>query len=112
MKNKGIMKLIGLPDKLEIECSDEYLELKIRDEVEKTIKEVDDEIKREKEIGFYKDSYEEYKQKQNLIELLKSRMVVSALVDVLRKEGAIFNCPYCLDLSHHYVKARKRNRDE
>ena len=62
------------------------------------------ERKKQKEdlIGKLKDGHEEYKEKAHLVEMLKSKMVINVIKDIMIKEGFSYRCPTCLDLSGQY----------
>lgn len=95
ISDKDLLKLLGLDNKtISMSIDDEYAQLMIRREIEKYEKEVE----REKQ----KDSHEEYKEKAHLVEMLKSKMVINVIKDIMIKEGFSYRCPTCLDLSGQY----------
>lgn len=103
MSEKDLLKLLGLDNKtLSISVDDEYAQLMIRKEIEKYEKEVKQEKQKEDLIGKLKGSHEDYIEKAHLVEMLKSKMVINVIKDLMIKEGFSYRCPTCLDLSGQY----------
>lgn len=103
MSNSDLLRLLNLDNKtISLSIDDEYAQLMIRKEIEKYEKEVEREKQKEDLIGKLKDGHEEYKEKAHLVEMLKSKMVINVIKDIMIKEGFSYRCPTCLDLSGQY----------
>ena len=103
MSEKDVLKLLTVDNKtISMSVDDEYAQLMIRKEIEKYEKEVEREKQKEELVGKLKGSHEDYIEKAHLVEMLKSRMVVSVIRDLMIKEGFSYRCPTCLDLSGQY----------
>ena len=103
MSEKDLLKLLDLDKKtISMSIDDEYAQLMIRKEIEKYEKEVEREKQKEELIDKLKTGREDYVEKAHLVEMLKSRMVVSVIKDLMIKEGFSYRCPTCLDLSGQY----------
>lgn len=103
MSEKDLLKLLDLDNKtLSISVDDEYAQLMIRKEIEKYEKEVKQEKEKEDLVGKLKSSHEDYIEKAHLVEMLKSKMVINVVKDLMIKEGFSYRCPTCLDLSGQY----------
>lgn len=61
--------------------------------------------KKEDMIEQLKHSQESFKEKQHLVEMLRSNMVYSAIKNMLIKDGFSFRCPTCVYLSGQYGRA-------
>ena len=103
MSNNDLLRLLDLDNKtIRLSIDDEYAQLMIRKEIEKYEKEVEREKQKEDLIVKLKDGHEAYKEKAHLVEMLKSKMVINVIKDIMIKEGFSYRCPTCLDLSGQY----------
>lgn len=108
MSEKDLLKLLNLDNKtISISVDDEYAQLMIRKEIEKYEKEIVQERKKEELIGKLKSGHEDYIEKAHLVEMLKSKMVLNVIKDLMIKEGFSYRCPTCLDLSGQYGRPIK-----
>ena len=65
------------------------------------LKKLDDEKKKDM-IEQLKHGQESFKEKQHLIEMLKSNLVYNVIKDMLIRDGFSYRCPTCVDLSGQY----------
>lgn len=106
MSDKELLKALGLDDRtITIGLNDEYAQMMIEKKIDSYLKKLDEEKKKEDFIGQLKNGYDEYKEKQHLVEMLKSKYVYGVIKDMLIRDGFSFRCPTCVDLSGQYGRA-------
>ena len=99
MTDKELLRAIGLDDRtITIGLDNEYAQMML----EKKIKKLDEEKKKEDMIEQLKHGQESFKEKQHLIEMLKSNLVYNVIKDMLIRDGFSYRCPTCVDLSGQY----------
>lgn len=103
MSDKELLRAIGLDDRtIEIGLNDEYVQMMLEKKIDSYLKKLDDEKKKEDMIEQLKHGQESFKEKQHLIEMLKTNMVYGVIKDMLIRDGFSYRCPTCLDLSGQY----------
>ena len=103
MSDKDLLNAIGLNDRtITIGLDDEYAQIMIEEKIDKYLKKIDEDKKKEDLIDQLKYGHDNFQEKQHLIEMLKSRMVMNALKDILIREGFSYRCPTCIDVSGQY----------
>lgn len=103
MKDKDLLKLLGLNDRtISIGLNDEYLQITLEKKLDDYLKKLEEKREKDKLINSLKNGYENYQEKEHLIDLLKSKIIVNAIKDILIKEGFSYRCPTCLDVSSQY----------
>lgn len=103
MSDKELLRALGLDDRtITIGLNDEYAQMMLEKKIDSYLKKLDDEKKKEDMIDKLKTGYSDYKDKQHLIEMLKSNLVYKVIKDMLIKDGFSYRCPTCLDLSGQY----------
>ena len=96
MNDKDLLKLLGLTDRtLTIGLDDEYLQMTLE-------KKIDEEREKQKRIDIYKQEYENFKEKKKYIDMFRDTFVYGKIKDTLIRDGFIYRCPFCLDLSNQY----------
>lgn len=106
MSDKDLLRALGLDDRtITIGLNDEYAQMMLEKKIDSYLKKLDDEKKKEEMVEKLKSGYSDYKDRQHLIEMLKSNMVYNAIKDMLIKDGFSFRCPTCVDLSGQYGRA-------
>ena len=106
MADKELLRTIGLDDRtITIGLNDEYAQMMLEKKIDSYLKKLDEENKKEDMIEQLKHGQESFKEKQHLVEMLKSNLVYSAIKDKLIKDGFSFRCPTCVDLSGQYGRA-------
>ena len=71
---------------------------------------LDEEKKKEEQINFYKKEYENFKEKKRYIDMFKDTYVYGKIKDTLIRDGFIYRCPFCLDVSGQYAKYPKNHK--
>lgn len=103
MTDKELLRAIGLDDRtITIGLNDEYAQMMLEKKIDSYLKKLDDEKKKEDMIEQLKHGQESFKEKQHLIEMLKSNLVYNAIKDLLIRDGFSYRCPTCVDLSGQY----------
>ena len=106
MSDKDLLRALGLDDRtITIGLNDEYAQMMLEKKIDSYLKKLDEEKKKEEMVEKLKTGYSDYKDRQHLIEMLKSNMVYNAIKDMLIKDGFSFRCPTCVDLSGQYGRA-------
>ena len=77
----------------------------VEKKIDSYLKKLHEEKKKEDMIEQLKQGQESFKEKQHLIDMLKSNMVYSVNKDMLIKDVFSFRCPTCVDLSGQYGRA-------
>ena len=103
MTDKELLRAIGLDDRtITIGLNDEYAQMMLEKKIDSYLKKLVDEKKKEDMIEQLKHGQESFKEKQHLIEMLKSNLVYNAIKDLLIRDGFSYRCPTCVDLSGQY----------
>lgn len=103
MSDKDLLRALGLDDRtITIGLNDEYAQMMLEKKIDSYLKKLDEEKKKEDMIEKLKDGYSDYKERQHLVEMLKSNMVYHTIRDLLIKDGFSYRCPTCVDLSGQY----------
>ena len=58
--------------------------------------------KKEEKIDYYKNQYEKFQKKNDFVKNFDDRFIYGKLRDKLIKDGFIYRCPFCLDVSSQY----------
>ena len=110
MKDKDILNMLGLNDRtITLGLDDEYLQITIEKKSNDYLKKIDEENEKKKRIDIYKQEYELFKEKRKYIDMFRDTFVYGKIKDTLIRDGFIYRCPYCLDLSSQYVKPTKNH---
>lgn len=103
MNDKELLRALGLDDRIiTIGLDDEYAQMMLEKKIDSYLKKLDEEKKKEDMIEQLKHGQESFKEKQHLIEMLKSNLVYNAIKDLLIRDGFSYRCPTCVDLSGKY----------
>lgn len=102
MTDKQLLDMLGLKDRTISIAFDEDYQKILEHKVDDYLKKIDEEKKKEDLINLLKTGKQSFDEKEHLIELLKSRMVINAIKDIMIKEGFSYRCPTCLDVSREY----------
>ena len=106
MSDKDLLRALGLNDRtITIGLNDEYAQMMLEKKIDAYLKKLDEEKKKEEMVEKLKNGYSDYKEKQHLVEMIKSNLVYGAIRDMLIKDGFSFRCPTCVDLSGQYGRA-------
>lgn len=106
MTDKELLRAIGLDDRIiTIDLNNEYTQMMLEKKIDSYLKKLDEEKKKEDIIEQLKHGQESFKEKQHLIEMLKSNLVYNVIKDMLIKDGFSYRCPTCIDLSGQYGRA-------
>lgn len=110
MKDKDILNMLGLNDRtITLGVDDEYLQITLEKKIDNYLKKIEEEKEKEKRINTYKQEYENFKEKKKYIEMFKDNFVYGNIKDTLIRDGFIYRCPFCLDLSNQYGKPIKNH---
>ena len=113
MNDKELLKLLGINDTtITLTADDEYLQLMLEKKIDNYLKKLDEEKKKEEQINFYKKEYENFKEKKRYIDMFKDTYVYGKIKDTLIRDGFIYRCPFCLDVSSQYAKYPKNHNKE
>ena len=86
MNDKDLLKLLGLNDRtFTIGLDDEYLQMTLEKKIDDYLKKLDEEREKQKRIDMFRDTF-----------------VYGKIKDTLIRDGFIYRCPFCLDLSNQY----------
>ena len=103
MKNKDILDMLGLNDRIiTLTADDEYLQLMLEKKIDNYLKKLDEEKKRKEQVEYYKNQYEKFKEKNEFVKNFDDRFIYGKLKDKLIRDGFIYRCPFCLDVSSQY----------
>lgn len=103
MTDKELQRALGLENRtITIGLDDEYAQIMLEKKIDSYLKKLEEEKKKEDMIEQLKYGQESFKEKQHLIEMLKSNLVYGAVKDRLIRDGFIYRCPFCLDVSGQY----------
>ena len=103
MTDKELLQAIGLDDRtITINLNDEYTQIMLEKKIDSYLKKIEEEKKKEEMLNFLKEGHKEYKEKEHLIGMLKSKMVYDVIREMLIRDGFSFRCPTCVDVSSQY----------
>ena len=103
MKDKDILNMLGLNDRtITLTADDEYLQIMLEKKIDNYLKKLDEEKKKEEKIDYYKNQYEKFHKKNEFVKNFDDKFVYGKLRDKLIKDGFIYRCPFCLDVSSQY----------
>ena len=103
MTDKELLRAIGLDDRtITIGLNYDYAQMMLEKKIDSYLKKLDEEKKKEDMIEHLKHGQESFKEKQHLIEMLKSNLVYSVIKDMLIRDGLIYRCTTCFDFSGQY----------
>lgn len=112
MKDKDILNMLGLNDRtITLTADDEYLQIMLEKKIDNYLKKLDEEKKKQEQIDFYKKEYENFKEKKKYVDMFKDTYVYGRIKNTLIKDGFIYRCPFCLDVSHEYMKPIKKKEN-
>lgn len=111
MKDRDILNMLGFNDRtITLGLDNEYLQLTIEQKIDEYLKKLDEEKKKQEQINFYKQEHEKYIEKKNYIDMFKDNFVYGKIKNTLIKDGFIYRCPFCLNVSHEYMKPIKKDK--
>lgn len=110
MNDKELLKLLGINDTTITFGLDEDIQIAIERKIDNYLKKLDEEKKKEEQINFYKKEYENFKEKKRYIDMFKDTYVYGKIKDTLIRDGFIYRCPFCLDVSGQYAKYPKNHK--
>lgn len=103
MKDKDLLNMLGLNDRtITLGFDDEYLQIMLEKKIDDYLKKLDEEKKKEEQINYYKQEHEKYIEKKKYIDMFKDTFVYGKIKDTLIRDGFIYRCPFCLDVSNQY----------
>jgi len=103
MTDKELLRALGLEDRtITIGLDDEYAQIMLEKKIDSYLKKLEEEKKKEELMEQLKTGHADFKEREHLIEMLKSKLVYGAIREMLIKDGFSFRCPTCLDLSGQY----------
>ena len=106
MTDKELLRAIGLDDRtITIGLDNEYAQMMLEKKIDSYLKKLDEVKKNEDMIEQLKHGQLSIKEKQHLIEMLKSNLVYNVIKDLLIRDGFSYRCPTCVDLSGQYGRA-------
>lgn len=112
MNDKELLKLLGINNTtITLTADDEYLQLMLEKKIDNYLKKLDEEKKKEEQINFYKKEYENFKEKKKFINTFNDSYVYGKIKNTLIRDGFIYRCPFCLDVSHEYMKPIKKKEN-
>ena len=108
MKDKDILKMLGLDDRtITIGLNDEYTQMVLEKKIDDYLKKIDEENKKEKMISYLKEEHEKYIEKEKYLNTFNDSFVYGKIKDKLIRDGFIYRCPFCLDVSNQYGRCKK-----
>ena len=72
------------------------------------MKKIDEEQKPKERIDFVKQEHEKFKKKSEFVNTFNDIYVYGKVKNKLIRDGFIYRCPFCLDVSHEYAKPTKK----
>lgn len=110
MNDKELLKLLGINDTTITFGLDEDIQIAIEKKIDNYLKKLDEEKKKEEQINFYKKEYDNFKEKKKFIDTFNDSYVYGKVKNTLIRDGFIYRCPFCLDVSGQYAKYPKNNK--
>ena len=110
MNDKELLKLLGINDTTITFGLDEDIQIAIERKIDNYLKKLDEEKKKEEQINYYKQEHEKYIEKKKYIDMFKDTFVYGKIKDTLIRDGFIYRCPFCLDVSGQYAKYPKNHK--
>ena len=105
---KDILKSLGLYDTTISFGLDEDVKNAIERKIDNYLKKIDEEQKRKEQIDFVKQEHEKFKKKSKFVNTFNDTYVYGKVKNKLIRDGFIYQCPFCLDVSHEYDKPTKK----
>ena len=105
---KDILKSFGLYDTTISFGLDDDIQIAIEREIDNYLKKIDEEQKRKEQIDFVKQEHEKFKKKSEFVNTFYDNYVYGKVKNKLIQDGFIYRCPFCLDVSHEYMKPTKK----
>ena len=110
MNDKELLKLLGINDTTITFGLDEDIQIAIERKIDNYLKKLDEEKKKEEQINFYKKEYDNFKEKKKFIDTFNDSYVYGKVKNTLIRDGFIYRCPFCLDVSGQYAKYPKNHK--
>lgn len=110
MTDRELLDLLGLSDRnITIGLNDEYAQMMLEKQIDRYLKKVDEERKREERLNLIKQEHEEFKLKNEYINRFNDSFVYGKIKDKLIKDGFVYRCKFCwgMDVSGEYAKRKK-----
>ena len=105
MKDKDILDMLGLNNRtITLTANNEYLQIMLEKKIDNYLKKLDEEKKRKEQVDYYKNQYEKFQKKNEFVKNFEDKFVYGKLRDKLIKDGFVYRCPFCLDVSRQYGK--------
>ena len=105
MRDKDILNVLGLNDRtITLTADDEYLQIMLEKKIDNYLKKIKEEKERKEKIDYYKNQYEKFEKKNEFVKNFDDKFIYGKLKDKLIRDGFIYRCPYCLDVSNQYAK--------
>ena len=105
MRDKDILNVLGLNDRtITLTADDEYLQIMLEKKIDNYLKKIKEEKERKEKIDYYKNQYEKFEKKNEFVKNFDDRFIYGKLKDKLIRDGFIYRCPYCLDVSNQCAK--------
>ena len=106
MTDKDILDILGLDDRtITLNADDEYLQIVLEKKIDNYLKKIDEEKKKQEQINYYKNQYEKFQKKNEFVKNFDDRFIYGKLKNKLIRDGFIYRCPFCLDVSHEYGRS-------
>ena len=102
---KDILKSLGLYDTTISFGLDEDIQIAIEHKIDNYLKKIDEEQKQKERLDYVKQAHEDFKKKKEYIDMFNDNFVYGKVKSKLINDGFIYRCPFCLDVSHQYMKA-------
>ena len=105
MTDKELLRALGLYDRtITLNFNNEYTQTMIEKKIDTYLKKIEEERKREETIKKLKQEHEEFKEKKKFVDTFKDTFVYGKIKDTLMRDGFIYRCPFCYDVSGQYGK--------
>lgn len=105
---KDILKSLGLYDTTISFGLDDDIQIAIERKIDNYLKKIDEEQKRKEQIVFVKQEHEKFKKKSDFVNTFNDNYVYGKVKNKLIRDGFIYRCHFCLDVSHEYAKPTKK----
>ena len=105
---KDILKSLGIYDTTISFGLDDDIQIAIERKIDNYLKKVYEEQKRKEQIDFVKQEHEKFKKKSDFVNTFNDTYVYGKVKNKLIRDGFIYRCPFCLDVSHEYAKPTKK----
>lgn len=105
---KDILKSLGIYDTTISFGLDDDIQIAIEKKIDNYLKKIDEEQKRKEQIDFVKQEHKKFKKKSDFVNTFNDNYVYGKVKNKLIHDGFIYRCPFCLDVSHEYMKPTKK----